>query len=366
MQKNDRVAWVDNAKAFGMFLVVWGHTSGINQDAKELIYAFHVPLFFFLAGTLAKPKYLSLGLVEFLKRNLRLLIVPYIFFWCVSYACWMLNLYLTDRASVALLDTWTAPLVGLFYGTGEALELNVTLWFFTGLFCTTILFWAVWRIPNRALAAAAIALVGLIGPTACWITDYRLPWSIEPALVALVFYASGFACQKKLKTATSWSFVTKLLITAVLVATVVVTVRSNGLADMNSMRLGNLALFYIGAFSGIAAVVLLCSVLPGNSIATGIARITIVVFPLHLLAFRVLTGIAVFGFGLDQSFKDESFAWSLFYTIAAMAICCVCAIVLRRCVPWATGYRSRTHACEVRASSLLLTDAARRSLPCRV
>ena len=56
MKDNDRLAWVDNAKAFGMFLVVWGHTSGIHQDAKELIYAFHVPLFFFLAGTLAKPK----------------------------------------------------------------------------------------------------------------------------------------------------------------------------------------------------------------------------------------------------------------------------------------------------------------------
>lgn len=344
MKQNDRLAWVDNAKALGMFLVVWGHTSGIDHDAKELIYAFHVPLFFFLAGTLAKPKYLSMGFVDFFKRNLRLLIVPYIFFWCVSYACWMLNLCLADRASIALIDTWTKPAVGLFYGTGEALELNVTLWFFTALFCTTILFWAVWRIQTRALAAATVALVGLIGPIACWITDYRLPWSIEPAFVAVVFYASGFACQEKLKSVTSWNLVTKLLVTAVLVAMVVLTVRSNGLADMNSMRLGNLALFYVGAFSGIAAVVLLCSVLPGNSIATGVARATIVIFPLHLLAFRVLTGIAVFGFGLDQSFKDESLAWSLFYAIAAMAICVACAIVLRRYLPWTTGYRRRAHA----------------------
>lgn len=343
MKDNERLAWVDNAKAFGMFLVVWGHTSGINQEAKELIYAFHVPLFFFLAGTLAKPKYLSLGLVEFLKRNLRLLVVPYMFFWCVSYMCWMLNLSVTNRASVVSLDAWTKPLVGLFYGTGEALELNVTLWFFTALFITTILFWVVWRIRSRLVGAAIIGLLGLIGPAACWIFEFRLPWSVEPALVAVVFYACGFACKTKLRAIVHWSPDTKLSVAAVLVMVVGVIVQWNGLADMNSMRLGNLGLFYVGAFSGIAAVVLLCSVLPSNSIAAGVSRATIAIFPLHLLAFQVITGIAVFGFGLEKSFKDESLAWSLFYAIAAMAACMASATILRRCVPWAMGCRGKMH-----------------------
>jgi len=60
--KNQRVLWIDYAKGIGIFLVVIGHTlrgmvsAGIVRDegmvrwVDEWIYAFHMPLFFFLSG----------------------------------------------------------------------------------------------------------------------------------------------------------------------------------------------------------------------------------------------------------------------------------------------------------------------------
>ena len=57
-----RVSWVDTAKGFGIILVVFGHALRglVNSDLMEWtptaryvdtwIYAFHMPLFFFISG----------------------------------------------------------------------------------------------------------------------------------------------------------------------------------------------------------------------------------------------------------------------------------------------------------------------------
>jgi fucose 4-O-acetylase-like acetyltransferase len=62
MGDNVRVAWVDYAKAIGIILVVYGHVArgvvaaGIEMPKRffeltdSIIYSFHMPLFFFLAG----------------------------------------------------------------------------------------------------------------------------------------------------------------------------------------------------------------------------------------------------------------------------------------------------------------------------
>jgi fucose 4-O-acetylase-like acetyltransferase len=59
---SERSAWVDYAKAIGVFLLVYGHVArgvfhaGIQIDEKlyrltdSIIYSFHMPLFFFLSG----------------------------------------------------------------------------------------------------------------------------------------------------------------------------------------------------------------------------------------------------------------------------------------------------------------------------
>jgi len=58
---NDRrFNWIDWAKTFGIYLVVLGHAfapkEGIALEARNFIYTFHMPLFFFLSGFLFKVK----------------------------------------------------------------------------------------------------------------------------------------------------------------------------------------------------------------------------------------------------------------------------------------------------------------------
>lgn len=57
-----RIKWIDTAKALGMFLVFYGHY--IEMFAKsgntiasiqfQIIYSFHMPLFFMISGFFAK------------------------------------------------------------------------------------------------------------------------------------------------------------------------------------------------------------------------------------------------------------------------------------------------------------------------
>ncbi|HBW87521.1 MAG TPA: acyltransferase, partial [Cyanobacteria bacterium UBA11149] len=87
--KRQRLAWVDYAKGFGIFLVVLGHTiralinssilekSTIFKFVDEWIYAFHMPLFFFLSG-LFVCRAASKPLRDFIVSRLNIIIYPYL------------------------------------------------------------------------------------------------------------------------------------------------------------------------------------------------------------------------------------------------------------------------------------------------
>lgn len=53
--KKERLHWLDYSKTIGMYWVVLGHVFKDNtQLLKDIIYSFHMPLFFFLSGFLHK------------------------------------------------------------------------------------------------------------------------------------------------------------------------------------------------------------------------------------------------------------------------------------------------------------------------
>jgi len=84
--ESTRVAWLDTAKAYGMFLVYYGHFVESVQEMgneaamaqQKLIYAFHMPLFILLSGYLAKSQ--MPGLWPFLRKQLASRVVPVLFF----------------------------------------------------------------------------------------------------------------------------------------------------------------------------------------------------------------------------------------------------------------------------------------------
>lgn len=84
-----RWRWVDNAKAIGILLVVYGHAArglhlaGLPMDEgwfqliDDLIYSFHMALFFFLAGLFFNDSLQRRGRVGLLRAKCDTLVYPY-------------------------------------------------------------------------------------------------------------------------------------------------------------------------------------------------------------------------------------------------------------------------------------------------
>ena len=69
-------------KALGIILVVLGHMNYVNQDIKPIIYSFHMPLFFFVAGLSLKSTRIS---IQYILKKIKRLIIPY-FIWALFYS----------------------------------------------------------------------------------------------------------------------------------------------------------------------------------------------------------------------------------------------------------------------------------------
>lgn len=50
MRKGKRIEWIDVAKAICILLMIAGHTYPVGSKVRNIIFSFHMPLFFILSG----------------------------------------------------------------------------------------------------------------------------------------------------------------------------------------------------------------------------------------------------------------------------------------------------------------------------
>ena len=181
---------MDIAKGIGILMVVWAHIL-LTGWTHKMIYAFHMPLFFFLSGMLfKKEKYNSFG--TFFVRRAKRLLLPYFIYSVATWAFWAAFRYIRhDEVSsylMPLLQTIIAQ------GSGEFFVHNSALWFIPCLFLTEILYFFISKLKRLMclllcfILAASSFVFGHI-----WGADYwfLLPWNADAALIALPFYCVG-------------------------------------------------------------------------------------------------------------------------------------------------------------------------------
>lgn len=84
----DRLSYIDTAKGLGMLLVLWAHIM-LGGWTNSFIYAFHMPLFFFLSGMMfRREKYR--GFKQFFVKRVKTLLIPYVFYSFASWIVWAL------------------------------------------------------------------------------------------------------------------------------------------------------------------------------------------------------------------------------------------------------------------------------------
>jgi len=333
-----RITWIDNAKALGILAIVVGHDPALSPEWRAFLYTFHVPLFFFLAGYLIKPKTLEEPFLDTARRSARRLLVPYLFFWLLAFGLWALVQWADGSATWHDPHTLGTQLWGLMAATPAALsDVDGPLWFYSALFGVTLAFWWIAHLPGRwALPWSLLALAGL-GVAAPKVLPNMFPWNLNVICVATLFYTAGYLMQRG-----QWLSSIRLppplvsLLAAVGLISTVCVARLNHQPDLAWENFGDSYFLYLmGAFAGILATLMVGSLLPPSRVAKFLSENSLILFSLHYPFFVVTTAVAVDFFHQPSDFSDRVPA--LFYPAVSLVVCVPLCFVLRRYAPWALG-----------------------------
>ena len=326
-----RVTFVDNARAIGIVLVVVGHAPALAGWASDFIYAFHMPLFFCLSGLVVNQSRLAMTMAGRALHLARTLLLPYLFFFLLSYAYWLVAKRHGLRAAEFEALPWWHPLAGFIQGTADGLYVDVVLWFFPCLFITAVVHHAL----RQRLSAATTAVLSTFAAFLFIVLhDSDAPrwwWSADCAVIGLAYFSLGAAFNGMLGRGREHGRVVASLLAVSLLPATLLLSRVTGHVDLNHLVFGAHPLLYlpVGAV-GTIGVLALAAVLRASEVGRWLSRNTLIIFPLHFILFSVITGVAIVVFGLTADAVKTQPLTPIGYTVVALLLCWPASKVLRR------------------------------------
>lgn len=329
-------AFIDNAKAIGIVLVVLGHARGMPDVFHELVYSFHMPLFFALSGYLVSPANLALAPLAHLRRSLRTIGLPYLVFFSISYGYWLATRGHGARAAKFAGVSATDPLPGFMSGIGVDMIVNPVLWFFPCLFVVTLLYYLARRRfgPGVVLVASAALAIGWIEGVVPHLS-MRLPYGLDIGLAVLVFYAAGaWARSVGYPPQTDGGGRTAAWVTLIVSAAVTAALTAvNGEVDVNTLRFGaHGSAFVITGLAGTLMTITIGRLFTAGRATRWLAANSLIIFPLHTLMFNAFSGAGKLLMHSAEA-PDMTVPGSLVFAAAALLLSVPAAAILRRLVP---------------------------------
>lgn len=180
---NDRIGWIDTLKGIAIMFVVLGHNPITSTHAKmyNVIFSFHIPLFFFISGYLFNP---HIDFHDLMRRRFNSIVKPYLF----TIAAVSL-LYVTFKSGPFFL--WY--LFWALFGNGPNLpKLALHLWFLPSLFVTIIFAWFAFKHIDSLKKSRIVQILFICGLFACGILFIQLFWELKiPRAVTDFFITDG-------------------------------------------------------------------------------------------------------------------------------------------------------------------------------
>jgi len=194
-----RLEFIDIAKGIGILLVVMGHNDfgAVSPFFYKFIYAFHMPLFFFVSGMFFKD---DIPFLIMLRRRFDSLIKPYL-------VTLIMIFFMTISFTKVNFDIATTRIIKAIYANGHYIDW-VQLWFIPHLFALNIFAFGYFKFVKIAKSKWAtwiflflIQTIGVFTLGAFWpfvinifgrnITIFGLPLSIDIILVSGFFFILG-------------------------------------------------------------------------------------------------------------------------------------------------------------------------------
>lgn len=187
---NKRILWVDSAKGIGAILVILGHFL-LLEAPKIFIYAFHMPLFFFLSGVTFNVQART-KLTDFVRNKFRTIMIPYYIFSLLLYFYYLINDIKNGKDIAGALKRF----IGIFICWKET-ELYNGIWFLPCMFCVFLLGYVICKYVWKKLILALVSLIVLF--TGYMFSKYHivLPLGADTAMIAFFFFAMGYLFKDK-------------------------------------------------------------------------------------------------------------------------------------------------------------------------
>ena len=186
---SNRLTYVDILKGFTILWVVWMH-----MDLPSFIHpSVQMPVFFFISGCFFKPRPFK----EFLKKKINTLIVPFLFFWFISYIYFIIkNEFIPVNFNMNEVNWFNVINIWDKYSYGEI----TILWFLIALFIIDILWYFVekYSFQKYFLLVSLLLLYPIGGYLYAKDIFYPLPFiPVAHTLTFLPYFVIGTVFGKK-------------------------------------------------------------------------------------------------------------------------------------------------------------------------
>lgn len=185
---NNRLIQFDILKGLGILLVILCH-AGFGGVGRIFIYTFHMPLFFFASGMFYKSR----PFMDYLIKNIKQLIIPYLFF---AVTIFIKNSYSISKSYIGDIHAFMMSISDCFDHIDIMNEadgyLFQSIWFLICLFIVRILYYVIDIIAKGNYGTM------LIGSSVFYILGFllqiymiNLPLFVDTAFSCVLFYNLG-------------------------------------------------------------------------------------------------------------------------------------------------------------------------------
>lgn len=246
----NRLEWLDIAKGIGILLVVLSHCLNIGEEAFQLIFTFHMPMFFALSGYVFNENEPFNILV---KKKAKTLLLPFALFFLLGLIVtlvipeWKVGFTLSGLKQ----DLWLANPNSVH---------NSSIWYLVCLFFVVLLFHVISKLPAwlQFLCLLICYAVGIQYSKApfAFMGYGRLPLNLDVLPVAVVFFALGYyakVCNTiQILTASIWREIIAGVASGIGVYYIW---KQNGYVNLHGLSFGSAELYLLGGCLGTLAIV---------------------------------------------------------------------------------------------------------------
>ena len=340
---DNRIVWIDNVKAIGIFLVVLGHLFIKEGWVMSFIYSFHMPLFFFVSGILFKNN-MPFGVL--VKKNVKRLLIPYVSFYALSYIWWIYFVFIRNSSGTypdpSFYECIVKPFTGMFLGAHYTTEIsyfvNTALWFLIALFEVKIITYLILKIRNNYLMIISIILIPLfyIYTDMHQITMY---FSIPNMTCFFLFFIGGYYTRNIFIKLSGYSTGIKALAIS-LILIIIQLFLAYHLKVMPVKSITDYIIFSLLAISGIFFIFYLSNISgKQNKIMKLISDNTMTIMCIHIPINGLITGSLKNLFNMDTSAIPAIIA--IFIAITSLACSLIAAKFFRKYIPIIIGEKKQ-------------------------